>query len=79
MEAELDGDDGIDVGVEAELGGDDGIDWEVDHKRDNIVGVMVVVEIVGTTMMKELFPGLWLSQFHKMYAGGMHNMHAHTH
>lgn len=52
LEPELDGDDG---GVELELNGDDGIDLGVGHKRDNKVGVMVVVEIVGTTMMKEYF------------------------
>lgn len=52
MEPELDGDNGIDLGVEPELGG---IDLGVDHKRDNKLGLMVVVEIVGTTMMSEYF------------------------
>ena len=51
-EPELDGDDGIiDLGVEPELGGDDDNDLGVEHKRDNKVGVMVVVEIVVGTMM----------------------------
>lgn len=48
VEPELDAGDGIDLGVEPELGGDDGIDLGVDQKRDNKVGVMVVVETAGT-------------------------------
>ena len=37
--------------MEPELGGDDGNDLGVDHKRDNKVGVMVVVKIVGIAMI----------------------------
>lgn len=51
MEPELDGDVDINLGVGPELGGDDDINLGVDHKRDKKLGVMVVVEIVGMTIM----------------------------